>query len=92
LTTGTTGTTGSRPPTPTSSTRNKPAVNGDAGSELDDLEIDAHWKEFTHRTGRLFYYNSKTKESTWYKPDCLMTVDERQEQRKEECKEKAEKS
>mmetsp|Transcript_91046 Transcript_91046/g.253499 ORF Transcript_91046/g.253499 Transcript_91046/m.253499 type:complete len:563 (-) Transcript_91046:107-1795(-) len=39
-------------------------------------EADA-WTEHTHSDGRRYYYNRVTKQSSWDKPDCLKSAEER---------------
>merc|ERR1711879_193063 len=35
------------------------------------------WTEHTHSDGRRYYYNRVTKQSSWDKPDCLKSAEEK---------------
>mmetsp|Transcript_26599 Transcript_26599/g.58401 ORF Transcript_26599/g.58401 Transcript_26599/m.58401 type:complete len:586 (+) Transcript_26599:43-1800(+) len=48
-----------------------PAANGNAADEA------SAWTEHTHRDGRRYYYNRITEASSWDKPDCLKSQEER---------------
>eukprot|EP00929_Paragymnodinium_shiwhaense_P080520 TRINITY_DN41_c0_g1_i1.p1 TRINITY_DN41_c0_g1~~TRINITY_DN41_c0_g1_i1.p1 ORF type:complete len:572 (-),score=259.02 TRINITY_DN41_c0_g1_i1:132-1847(-) len=40
-------------------------------------EEAANWTEHKHNDGRVYFYNKVTKQSSWDKPDCLKTADEK---------------